>query len=400
MTTVAQESPNPAVFLGLAKLMRQVFADIDLTPLGNDLIKQATTHPSANVLMDLALVLQLRGQREVALSVQADALSLQQIYTPASTATQHRLRVLALLSHGDLMANTPIEFLLEDSDIALSLVYITPTLPLPAVLPEHDVVFVAMAQSDDNMLLLAELGNTLAHWPKPVINAPDLIARLSRNDSCNVVGDIAGVLMPLTLRINRQQLQHGLQQFTDLTYPIIIRPVDSHAGHDLEKIDSENMLLAYLQNKVTKHFYLANFINYQSEDGFFRKYRVLLIAGKVYLCHVGISTHWMIHYLNAGMTESQAKRDEEANLMAHFEALFVSKHQAALQTIYNRVGLAYVGLDCGVTPDGQLVIFEIDSCMMVHALDPVDLFPYKPPHMQKIFTAFQELLINATTAHY
>ena len=398
MTTVAQENPKPAKFLGLAKLMRQVFAGIDLAPLGNDLIEQAKNQPCANVLMDLAFVLQLRGQREVALSVQADALSLQQIYTPASTATQHRLRVLALLSHGDLMANTPIEFLLEDSDIALNLVYITPSLALPTVLPEHDVVFVAMAQSDDNMLLLAELANTLAHWSTPVINAPDFIARLSRNDSCNVVGNIPGVLMPVTLRINRQQLQHGLQPFTELTYPIIIRPVDSHAGHDLEKIDDEDMLLAYLQNKLTKQFYLANFINYQSEDGFFRKYRVLLIAGKAYLCHLGISTHWMIHYLNAGMTESQAKRDEEARVMADFKALFANKHQAALQAIYTRVGLAYVGLDCGETPDGQLVIFEIDSCMMVHALDPVDLFPYKQPHMQKIFTAFQELLINAATS--
>jgi hypothetical protein len=84
--------------------------------------------------------------------------------------------------------------------------------------------------------------------------------------------------------------------------------------------------------------------------------------------------------------------------MADFEALFANKHQAALQAIYTRVGLAYVGLDCGETPDGQLVIFEIDSCMMVHALDPVDLFPYKQPHMQKIFTAFQELLINAATS--
>ena len=30
--------------------------------------------------------------------------------------------------------------------------------------------------------------------------------------------------------------------------------------------------------------------------------------------------------------------------------------------------------------------------MIVHSMDPVDLFPYKPPQMDKVFRAFQAML--------
>jgi hypothetical protein len=55
-----------------------------------------------------------------------------------------------------------------------------------------------------------------------------------------------------------------------------------------------------------------------------------------------------------------------------------------------------VGIDCSETPDGKLLIFEIDSCMIVHAIDPVDLFPYKPEHMKTLFNAFELMLKKAT----
>jgi len=54
-----------------------------------------------------------------------------------------------------------------------------------------------------------------------------------------------------------------------------------------------------------------------------------------------------------------------------------------------------LGIDCGETPDGKLLIFEVDSCMIVHALDPVELFPYKQTQMHKLFAAFRQMLLNA-----
>ncbi|NCN23651.1 MAG: RimK family alpha-L-glutamate ligase, partial [Gallionella sp.] len=44
---------------------------------------------------------------------------------------------------------------------------------------------------------------------------------------------------------------------------------------------------------------------------------------------------------------------------------------------------------------GKLLIFEVDSCMIVHAIDPVEVFPYKQPQMRKLFDAFTAMLSHA-----
>ena len=108
-----------------------------------------------------------------------------------------------------------------------------------------------------------------------------------------------------------------------------------------------------------------------------------------------ISSHWMIHYLNAGMADSAEKRAEEERCFASFDSGFALRHAQALRTIYERMGLDYLGIDCAETATGELLIFEVDSNMVVHALDPVDTFPYKQAQMQKVFAAFRALLIKA-----
>ncbi len=103
----------------------------------------------------------------------------------------------------------------------------------------------------------------------------------------------------------------------------------------------------------------------------------------------------MIHYLNAGMTESAEKRAEEARFMADFDSGFAVRHAQAFKAVTDRLKLDYVGLDCAESADGELLIFEADSDMIVHAMDPVELFPYKQAVMRKIFDAFHAMLVNA-----
>ena len=81
--------------------------------------------------------------------------------------------------------------------------------------------------------------------------------------------------------------------------------------------------------------------------------------------------------------------------MRDFDRDFVQRHGKALATVARNLELEYVGIDCGETDDGELLIFEVDSGMTVHSMDPPDLFPYKGPQMRKVFDAFRALLINA-----
>lgn len=388
--------------IGLAKLMRMAYSGCDLAPLGTQLIERAETDSSGHALMDLSTVLQLRGNRDLALTMQTQAIQTQQIYSPPTASGSANIRLLAIMGAGDLMANTPIEFLLENSDVALDIVYVTQDLPLPDHLPNHDALFVAVAQSDQNMPLLKQLDAALSSWPRPVLNRPDRIALMSRNKACVLLKSAPGVEMPITARIARQPLEQvalGELSLTDILadgkFPLIIRPVDSHAGKDLDKLEDVDALVNYLQAMPNSEFYISRFVDYRDQDGLFRKYRIVLIDGKPFVCHVGISEHWMIHYLNAGMAENSDKRAEEERFMIDFDSRFACKHAEAFRAIYKRVGLDYLGIDCGETADGNLLIFEIDSCMIIHAIDPIDIFPYKQPQMNKVFSAFRQMLLSA-----
>ncbi|HET8707874.1 MAG TPA: hypothetical protein VFM46_16345, partial [Pseudomonadales bacterium] len=112
-------------------------------------------------------------------------------------------------------------------------------------------------------------------------------------------------------------------------------------------------------------------------------------------CHMAISTHWMVHYLNAGMYESEAKRAEESFFMTQYAEDFGKRHAHALKIMKERIGLDYFCLDCAETQDGKLLVFEVDHAAVIHAMDPPDLFPYKQTEMKKAFAAFRRLLALA-----
>ena len=175
-------------------------------------------------------------------------------------------------------------------------------------------------------------------------------------------------------------------------FPIIVRPVGSHAGKGLERVDDPAALAAYLAEAPTELFYVSPFVDYASPDGRFRKYRVVLFDGRPYLAHMAVGDRWMVHYLNAGMDQDPAKRAEEAAAMDGFDQGFARRHAAALAAMHARLGLDLFAIDCAEAPDGSLLVFEADVAMVVHDLDPADLYPYKKPQMRRLFDAFEGFL--------
>ena len=395
-----EESNAPPTPTGMRALAKMAFTGTDLAPMRSTLIQRMVMEPeNAAVLMDLATIEQLFGNREDALQLQADALQLSRIFRrPPDRATGAPLRLLALMTPGDFMANTPLEFLLEGSDVRLDMLYVRPGEPLPSEIPEHDLAFVAIGESDESQPLLAEVETLIRAWPKPVLNAPSRIARLSRDGAWALLKDAPGIAMPRTLRLDRAglaQIGAGAMPIEGGAFPLIVRPIGSHAGEGLTKLDEPAAVAAYLEGHPEREFYVARFIDYSSADGRFRKYRIALIGGRPYACHMGVSDHWMIHYLNAGMHESAEKRAEEARFMQGFDGDFARRHEAAFRALAERVGLDYFGIDCGETRSGELLIFETDVAMIVHSMDSAELFPYKKPQMRKVFDAFRALLAKA-----
>jgi hypothetical protein len=397
------DADNRAGLMGLATLMTTAYAGIDINPIGARLLERAAADPKdANALMDLSTLLQIKGDPQVAAAVQTQALEAQQLYRLPATGHRTGIRLLAIMTPGNLAANTPLEFLVEDSDIALDMLYVGPGLPFPESIPAHDVAFIAVCEADENRDLLQQLSNVTPLWPQPLLNHPQRILGLSRDGACALLDSVPGVSMPLSVRINRQTLEQiGRGELSIAAvlsgeeFPVIVRPVGSHAGRGLSKPDHPADVSDYLRTMAENEFYVAPFVDYRGRDDLFRKYRIVLIEGRPFACHMAISEHWMVHYLNAGMSDSADKRSEEARWMANFDRDFARRHEEALRAINERMGLDYLGIDCGETRDGELLIFEVDSGAVVHAMDSVDTFPYKKPQMRKVFAAFREMLAKA-----
>jgi hypothetical protein len=390
-------SPTP---IGLARLAKLAFDGIDLASLWEELSARAlAVPPDAAALMDLSTIAMLKERRDHRMALQARALTLHRRYRqPAAGADGPRL--LAFMAPGDFLANTPVEFMLQGSNVTLDMLYVVPGWPLPPV-PEHDVALVAATELEQNRPVLDQIAALVPTWPRPVLNAPDRIARLTRDGAWALLHSLPGVAFPMNARVSRERLaaiagsDAAVADILDAAFPIIARPVDSHAGHGLARLASAADVLPYLDDQPAPEFFIAPFVDYRGADGLYRKYRVALVAGHPYACHMAISNHWMIHYLNAGMMESAAKRAEEARFMAEFDRDFAIRHRAALAAVAERIGLDYVTMDCAETPDGRLLVFEAGNGMIVHAMDPPELFPYKAPQMRKVFGGFEAMLRNA-----
>jgi hypothetical protein len=378
--------------IGAATLMKLAFGGVDLLPLRLRLIDRYIFEPNnAAALMDLAVVEQIFGNLDIGLARQAEALNLCRLYRSPGSAASPRLRLLAFVAAGDIGANIPLEFLIEGSDIELHLLYIVPGRPLPAPLPEHDIAIVAIGEADENRAALAEAAVLAARWPCPVLNRSEHIVRLGRERLYDLLQPVAGVFMPPTRRSGRDVLRR-LGQGGGSDVPLIVRPVGSHAGRGLAKLDDRAAIPAYLAERPEREFHLSPFVDYRSADGLFRKYRIAFIGGAAYPVHMAVLDQWQIWYVNAGMDKSPAKRAEEAHFLGAFDEDFGRRHGAALAETVARVDLDYFGIDCAELPDGRLFVFEADIAQIVHDMDPPDIFPYKGPAMRNLFTAFQGML--------
>src|SRR5581483_9849513 len=245
--------------------------------------------------------------------------------------------------------NTPLDFLLEGSDIELLSLYVDPGGGLDRPPPEHDLAFLAIGECEANLAALSALEPVLHAWPRPVVNArASRIAELTRDGVCALLEGVDEILAPAVTRVDRAGLERmAAEEACD--FPVILRPVGAHAGAGLVKVDTAAEIGPYLAGQGAEAFYLAPFVDYAGPDGLYRKQRIALIEGRPFACHLAISPHWMVHYMNAAMLENAAHREEEARFMAAFDQDFAARHRRAFEQLAERIGLDYFAIDCAET---------------------------------------------------
>lgn len=351
------------------------------------LVAAAAAEPS-DVEAHLAIyeVAQLLRRPELALEHQRRAIALAPVHSTA--ARDHEdYALLVPCVPGPFTANTPVDLLFDPARVALHRWYVDPAAAAPP-LPRHDAVFVAAGESTAAQPALRFLDAWLRdHDRAPVINRPAEIARLGRVDFFHTFREAAFCRVARTERLARTA--YAADGFP---MPHIVRPVDSHGGHGLVRIDDDAGRAAFLAACDAAEVYVSQYVDYRSADGFFRKYRILFVDGEPWPFHLAISPDWMVHYYNAPMTEHRWMRDEEHAFLARMGDVFHGALAKALREVARLLPLEYVGIDCAIDRDGKLLLFEADNALIIHLLDDPALFGYKHAYVPRITTAVDAMV--------
>jgi hypothetical protein len=302
------------------------------------------------------------------------------------------LTLLAISRVAPWEANIPLELIVDTQRTTLHRLYVDDgdTQLTGDALPEYDVLINAIAESERARNALGVAQRFVAGTGRPAVNAPAIVARLGREDVARRFADSPTIAAPPVERIDAAALRAR-----EITEPLVVRPVGSQAGYALARIADRAELQAYLAEQPHAAYFVMSFVDYRNDDGFYRKYRVMFVAGVPFAYHLAISPRWMIHYYNAAMAENAWMRDEEARFIANLEAVFHGLLAGALHEIAAAIPLEYFGIDCAIARDGRLLLFEADAAMLAHGTDPADLYPYKKAGFARVQNALMQALESA-----
>lgn len=343
--------------------------------------------PSVASHLALYELLQITGERDEALAQQRAGLRIQRLFS--ALAPHEKRSVLCLCMPGDWQANVPVDFLWDPQTTSVHKLYLDEKdLAGAPALPRHDVVWNVIAESPEALPYLALANHFIKAQNKPSLNAPARVILTGRTQLPGTLASTGAYVAPISV-VQREKLGAGDVPYA---FPVIARPVGSHAGHGLEKLENAAACAPYVEQHPAPAYFVSAFVDYASADGYFRKYRVVYVDGAPYPVHLAISDNWMIHYYNALMAQHQWMRDEEAAFLADPRAVLSAQAFETLVKIGAAVDLEYFGIDFGIDRNGRVLVFEADAAMLVHTSDPVDLYPYKHQYIPRIYRAVERML--------
>jgi len=259
-------------------------------------------------------------------------------------------------------------------------------------------VFNAIGDADLAAGALAAAQSLLALTRAPVVNQPSAVLETGRADHARLSG-LPGVMTPATVTLPRDLLaspeaaatvaRHGFH------FPLLLRTPGFHTGRHFLRVESLQALPAAVAELPGRELSVIEFLNARAADGKVRKYRVMMIGGKLYPLHVAISSHWKIHYFTAEMAEREDHRAEDAEFLENMPEVIGPRAMEALAQIQSTLGLDYAGIDFGLSATGDVLLFEANATMVVNPPEPDERWAYRRPAVERIFAAVRRML----TAH-
>ena len=343
--------------------------------------------------VELGNVLQSLGRADEALACFVRAQALQPLSRVPAAVAEPDFSILVLIAPG--AGNTPYSYLIGKSAYESHVYALLPgRAPDLALLRSHgDIVVNLISDVDQGRDILSGCVDLVGGLQKPIVNHPHKVMATGREVIAQRLAGIPHCRMPRTMRGSRRDVAALAATFG---FPLLLRTPGTHGGDAFEKIDAPAGIDAFLAQHPGEEFYLTEFVDYRSPDGFFRKYRLMLVDGAVLPYHLAIADQWKIHHFRTEMDRHRWMQQEEETFLDRPADVFGPAHEAALHEIARIVGLELFGVDCSLDRDGNLLIFEVNASMLIH--DDNAGFAYKAPHVARIKAAFDAMLARQALA--
>lgn len=274
--------------------------------------------------------------------------------------------------------------------------------PKDAPLPPHRLVFNVIGDADLCPEDLQAAEALCRRASTSVINPPASVAPTGRLDAFERLGRLPGVIAPRTALFAREALQgpDGARLLAEagFEFPLLLRSPGFHTGRHFERVDNPGELAGIAAGLPGPELMAIQHLDARGPDGLARKYRVMLIGGRLYPLHLVISRHWKAHYFTGAMAEAAALRQEEARFLEHMPDALGAAAMGALEAIAERLGMDYAGVDFGLDAQGRLLLFEANAVMNIIAPDDSPTWDYRRPAIERALGAARTLLIERAGA--
>jgi glutathione synthase/RimK-type ligase-like ATP-grasp enzyme len=312
--------------------------------------------------------------------------------------TNPPVALLQLVSSGG--GNIPTAAFLDDCTFLTSVI-VADYLDPQVILPPHQLVFNAIGDADLCQPALEAASRLIARTNAPVINDPRAVMKTGRIDNARRLSAISGVVTPRTIAMARDVLagHDGAAAIAErhFTFPLLLRSPGYHTGRNFILVEETGQLSAAAASLPGDDLLVIEYLDARGNDGNARKYRVMMIGGEIYPLHLAISRDWKVHYFTSDMADKPDHRAEEEVFLKDMRAALGDKAMAALQGIRDALGLDYAGIDFGLAPNGDLLLFEANATMVIAVPDADERWAYRRAPISRIIDAVVAMITRVST---
>jgi Flp pilus assembly protein TadD len=384
---------NPMAYVNLANLLLRANKHLEARAHYETVLRIDPDYAEAH--QGLGAVLSDLGDRAGARHHFQQGFRDHAISTLPYRGTKPPIALLQLVSSGG--GNIPTASLLDDSVYLTSVIvtdYLDPSVPLPP----HQLIFNAIGDADLCEPALEAAIRLTARTKTPVINDPHAVMKTGRISNAERLRAVPGVVTPRTIAIARDILAgpDGVAALTthQFRFPLLLRSPGYHTGRNFIIVERAAELSAAAAGLPGDELLAIEYLDARGRDGNARKYRVMMIGGRCYPLHLAISGKWKVHYFTSDMADKPDHRQEEARFLGDMPAVLGGKATAALEQIQAALGLDYAGIDFGLGPHGDLLLFEANATMVIAPVAPDERWAYRRTANTAILEAVAAMIMQ------